>query len=103
MRICLYTDTALPKIGGPDMVVDALARQYQAFGHDVSVLAPHPRRPLRARDEALPYPVERHPRFFSTRFLVPWYRWCLLGHHRRRPFDVLHCHGLYPSAYLAAL
>ena len=47
MRICLYTSTALPKIGGQEMAVDALARQYQAQGHEVVVLAPHPRLPLR--------------------------------------------------------
>jgi glycosyltransferase involved in cell wall biosynthesis len=103
MRICLYTETALPKIGGQEMVVDALARQFLALGHDVVVLAPHPRLPLRANDAALPYPVVRHPRFFSTRFLVSWYRWFLTRLQRKRPFDVLHCHGLYPSGYLAAV
>src|SRR5271170_2937557 len=103
MRICLYTETALPKIGGQEMVVDALARRYQALGHDVVVLAPHPRLPLRANDGSLPYPVVRHPRFYSTRYLVSWYRWFLLRLFRKRPFDVLHCHGLYPSGYLAAL
>ena len=103
MRICLYTETALPKIGGQEMVVDALARQFQGLGHDVVVLAPHPRLPLRANDGALPYPVVRHPRFFSTRFLVSWYRWFLTRLFSKRPFDVLHCHGLYPSGYLAAL
>ena len=35
MRICLYTETALPKIGGQEMVVDALARQFLALGHHV--------------------------------------------------------------------
>ena len=27
MRICLYTETALPKMGGQEFVVDALARR----------------------------------------------------------------------------
>jgi glycosyltransferase involved in cell wall biosynthesis len=103
MRICLYTDTALPKVGGQEMVVDALARQFQDMGHHVVVLAPHPRLPLRARDHELPYPVARHPRFFSTRRLVDWYRWWLLRARRKHRFDVLHCHGIYPPAYLAAL
>ena len=103
MRICMYTETALPKMGGQEMVVDALARQYQRQGHDVVVLAPHPRLPLRANDATLPYPVVRHPRFYSTRYFVAWYRWWLLRLKRTRPFDILHCHGLYPSGYLAAL
>src|SRR5262245_1179399 len=103
MRICLYTETALPKMGGQEMVVDALARQFQALGHDPVVLAPRPRRPLRPDDAGLPYPVVRHPRFFSTHWFVSWYRWFLLRHYARNPFDVLHCHGIYPPGYLAAL
>ena len=102
MRICLYTETALPKIGGQELVVDALARQYQSLGHEVCVLAPYPRR-LRTSDASFPYPIYRHPRFFSTRLLVSWYRWWLLRLQRRFPFDVLHCHGVYPPGYLAAL
>lgn len=103
MRVCLYTETALPKTGGQELVVDALARQYQSLGHEVVVLAPHPRLPLRPRDDLLPYPVVRHPRFYSTRWLVGWYRWWLLRLARGSGFDVLHCHGLYPPGYLAAL
>jgi len=102
MRICLYTETALPKMGGQELVVDALARQYQKLGHEACVLAPHPRR-LRTSDTSFPYPIYRHPRFFSTRFLVSWYRWWLLRLQRRWHFDVLHCHGVYPPGYLAAL
>ena len=45
----------------------------------------------------------RHPRFYSTRYLVDWYRWWLLRLYRSHRFDVLHCHSLYPPGYLAAL
>lgn len=103
MRICIYTETALPKMGGQEMVVDALARQYQALGHQVTVMAPQPRLPMRARDHELPYAVSRHVRFFSTRHGVSLYRWWLLRLRRKFPFDVLHCHGVYPPGYLAAL
>ncbi len=102
MRICLYTDTALPKVGEQELVIDALARQFLALGHEPVVLAPRPRK-LWTNDEAFPYPVVRHPRFFSTRFFVSWYRWFLERQYRQRPFDVLHCHGVYPPSYLAAL
>jgi glycosyltransferase involved in cell wall biosynthesis len=102
MRICLYTDTALPKMGGQELVVDALARAYAALGHQPVVLAPWPRKLSPGRDK-LPYPVMRHPRFYSTHFLTAWYRWFLQQHYQHHPFDVLHCHGIYPPAYLAAL
>jgi len=105
MRICFYTETALPKVGGQEMVVDALARQFSAMGHEVMVLAPHPRRPLRARDcdPGLPYRVRRHPRFFSTRRFVAQYRRFLVKACREFRPDVLHCHSVYPTAYLAGL
>ena len=103
MRICLYTETALPRIGGQEFVVNALARQFTALGHEAVVFAPRPTCPWRAHHRALPYPVFRHPRFFSMRHWVDWYRWWLLRLHRRRRFDVLHCHGLYPTGYLASL
>jgi glycosyltransferase involved in cell wall biosynthesis len=89
-------------MGGQELVVDALARQYQALGHDVAVLAPKPRR-LALDDGAYPYPVARHPRFYSTQYFVAWYRRYLLNHYRQRPFDLLHCHGIYPPTFLASL
>lgn len=103
MKICFYTSTALPKRGGQETVVDELARALMALGHEVIVLAPKPRRPLKADDRGSPYPVHRHPRFYSTRRLVHWYRAFLRGLYRREGFDLLHCHGIYPPGYIAAL
>jgi glycosyltransferase involved in cell wall biosynthesis len=103
MRICLYTETALPQVGGQEMVVDTLARAYQALGHRVVVLAPQPHSPYQTRDDHLPYPVVRHPRFVSSRYFVSWYRYFLVRLWQRRPCDVLHCHGLFPPGYLGAL
>ncbi|MCI0637456.1 MAG: glycosyltransferase family 4 protein [Gemmataceae bacterium] len=103
MRICLYTETALPNLGGQEWVVDALARQYLHMGHDVCVLAPPPHSPLRTADHLLPYRVYRHPRFVSTRYFVSWYRWWLLRAQRKHGFDILHCHSVYPPGFLAAL
>jgi glycosyltransferase involved in cell wall biosynthesis len=103
MRICLYTETALPQVGGQEMVVDTLARTYRALGHEALVLAPQPHSPYHAADEHLPYPVVRHPRFVSSRYFVSWYRYFLLQLWKRRPCDILHCHGLFPPAYLGAL
>ncbi|HEX4147352.1 MAG TPA: hypothetical protein VHY20_00130 [Pirellulales bacterium] len=66
MRVCLYTETALPKIGGQELAVDALPREYTAAGHEVAVLVQHPRHPLKTADHRLPYRVARHPRFVAT-------------------------------------
>src|SRR5204862_7713401 len=85
MRICLYTDTALPKMGGQEMVVDALARQFLALGHPPVVFAPKPRK-LSIRGESYPYEVVRHPRFFSTQYFIGFYKWFLLQHYRQAPF-----------------
>ena len=103
MRICLYTGTALPKRDGQEVVVDSLAREFMALKHEVVVLAPSPRSPIRVDDSRFPYPVVRHPRFYSTRRLVSWYRWFLFRIHRTFSFELLHCHGIYPPGYLAAL
>jgi glycosyltransferase involved in cell wall biosynthesis len=103
MRLCLYTETALPKIGGQELVVDALAREFTAAGHEVAVLAQHPRRPLKPADERLPYRVVRHPRFVSTWRLVRYYRHCLARLRKDFAFDVLHCHSVHPCGYLGSL
>ena len=98
----MYTDTALPKLGGQEMVVDALARQFIAAGHEVQVLVPRPKSSTKI-DRELPYPVVRHPRFVSTRWLVGWYRRYVMRLYRQWPFDVLHCHSVYRTGYVAAL
>lgn len=103
VKICIYTTTALPKIGGQELVVDALAREFQCLGHEVRVLAPNPRRRMPLDDQRLPYTVVRHPRYISTRYLVPWYRRYVLRLARQWPFDVVHCHGLYPAGFVAGL
>jgi glycosyltransferase involved in cell wall biosynthesis len=102
MRICLYTDTALPAVGGQEIVVDSLARQFLSLGHEPIVLAPAARRmPMSDRD--FPYLVVRHPRFVSTRHFMDWYKHWLVRAHRQHRFDILHCHSVYPCGYLAAL
>src|SRR6185437_3353010 len=103
MRICLFSATALPKLGGQEAVVDALARHYTLLGHRAVVLVQNPRAPLRPNDSQLPYPVVRHPRFISTRRFVGFYKRWLLKLHVRERFDVIHCHDVYPTGYLAAL
>jgi glycosyltransferase involved in cell wall biosynthesis len=89
-------------MGGQESVVDALARQFTALGHEPVVLAPRPPRALQADDSSLPYAVVRHPRFISTHRCVDWYRWYLAKLYHKYRFDVLHCHSVYPTGYIAA-
>ncbi|MEO8495488.1 MAG: glycosyltransferase family 4 protein, partial [Planctomycetota bacterium] len=102
MRVCLYTETALPVVGGQEVAIDALARQFQELGHDVVVLTLRPRRRQVADDSLLPYPVVRHRRYLSTRHLLGIYGASLSSVYRQYPFDVLHCHNVYPAGYVAA-
>ena len=102
MRICLYTNTALPKLGGQEIVVDALARQFLALGHEPVVLAPWRRSQGPFDPASVPYPVVWHPRFLSTHWFVARYGRWMAQLHRRHGFDVIHCHGTYPAGYVGA-
>ena len=73
VRVCFYTESALPLMGGQELVIDALARQFIELGNQVVVLAPHPGRARPLPDPDLPYDVVRHPRFISTRRCLGWY------------------------------
>jgi glycosyltransferase involved in cell wall biosynthesis len=105
MRICLYTWTFLPKLGGQELVVDALARAFTALGHPTTVLAPRQKgltsAAIAANDQSLPYPVVRHPRFISTQHFLGWYARYVRAARGRHPFDILHAHEVHPSAYVA--
>jgi len=100
MNLCLYTATFLPTIGGAELVLHALASALAVQGHSVTVLAPFVRR-ADNRVEA-PYRLRRYQRPSSKRFGVHQILLYLLHEYWRRPFDVLHCHGAYPPAYVGA-
>jgi glycosyltransferase involved in cell wall biosynthesis len=102
MKICLYTETAIPMLGGQALVVDALARQFHGMGHEAVVLAPRQRHAGTLDESSLPYRMARHPRVFSTRWFVTWYGRWLEKLHREHQFDVVHCHSTYINGYVAA-
>jgi len=85
------------------MVVDRLARALVARGHAVTVVAQASgeRRPPPVPE--VPYRVYRHPRLPPRHPGVVGHQRYLLAAHARHPFDLVHCHGLYPHAFLAAL
>lgn len=99
LSICLLSDVSLPSLGGAQTVLDSLARRLVALGHRPVVVVPPRREP--GHDE-FGYPLVRHQRMiskrFGTRLLVPR----LLALHRRRRFDLVHCHAAYPQAHVAS-
>lgn len=98
MKICFYTDTFLPSVGGAEMVLDNLARQLTRRGESVVVLAPGPGQD----DEKRGYPVVRYRKPFSKRLGVRQTLPKLLKLQAQQRFDVIHCHSAYPPAYVAA-
>ena len=98
LRVCHFTYSFLPLIGGMEEVIHNLSLAMLNKGCEPYVFAPR----ARGRDNRLevPYKVLRYSRPSSRRFglrqlLIPllWYR-------RKYKFDILHCHGVYPPGYV---
>ncbi len=101
MNIGLFIGRALPKIGGSELVVDGLARAFVAQGHRTCVIAPRPKWWSFPDDSDKAYDVFRYPPHLSKTWGVDWYLRYLLRAHKKFSFDIIHCHELYPQAYLA--
>ncbi len=101
MNICLLTPTFLPKLGGVEIIVSSLARQYIRAGHKVVVVTQWPRKGRgEPQDDTLNYPVIRYPRPVS----FFWLRSITQALYRARaelPFDVIHCHLAFPAGPVA--
>ena len=91
MRICLYTDTFFPLVGGAEMVLHNLATHLTADRQEVVMLAPY----IRRRDNHVDasYPIYRYAKPTSKRFgarqilvHLTWLYW-------RYRFQVLHGHS----------
>jgi glycogen synthase len=86
--------------GGLEEMIHNIAVSQLSHDCKAYVFAPF----VRGRDNEMdvPYKVLRYSRPSSRRFglrqlLIP-----LLWHHLKYHFDVLHCHGVYPSGYVGA-
>ena len=101
MRICLFTPTFLPSIGGQELVVDQLARQYNRLGHDAAVLAQHAHRWGTGQMGELPYEVVRFRKPFSQVRGVSVLQRALVKLRRRWPYELIHCHSTYPTGFAA--
>lgn len=99
VRICHFTSTFFPRVGGVEIVVSNLARCQHEQGHRVTVITPT----IRGIDNRVdvPYRVVHYSRPSSKRFLTRQVLLRLLWEHSRDPFDVLHCHSAYPHGYVS--
>jgi len=100
LRICLYTSTYYPTVGGQEEVVDRHARFLWERGHQVVVLAPFVRHCDNRLDR--PFPVVRFAKPTSQRYGVSQVAVYLAWIRIRWGMDLLHAHGLYPSGFVAS-
>lgn len=99
MRILLYNNSHLPRIGGKEIVVHQLALAYRALGHDVALAGPGGW--WRFRHFQAEYPIHRWPRLPGLPKELVW-RAQYARIARRFDCDVVHAHTTYPSGWVAA-
>jgi glycosyltransferase involved in cell wall biosynthesis len=104
MHICLFTPTFLPKIGGAEAAVDAIARGLSARGHDVTVAAQEPSKEqaLVLDPAGLPYRLVRFARPWSRGLGVSVVARHLSRLHREKRIDALEAHFLYYTGWVGA-
>jgi glycosyltransferase involved in cell wall biosynthesis len=99
MKIVLYVNSFLPSIGGREVVVHYLAREYKRMGHDVRVFGPSGW--ITHRRLRFEYPVHRWPTLrglFVEKVVNAQLRldigiWGC---------DIIHAHNTFPNGYAAA-
>lgn len=97
MRVCLFTPTFLPSLGGAELAGDRILRGLQARGHEVQVLCQNHGEP-----GDLPYPVTRYRRPQAQNLWPEVLSWHVRKVYHNRPFDVMLAFYGYPTGYAAA-
>ncbi len=89
----------LPRPGGVPRNTHKLVLALRKAGVDVEVLAPH-----EEGDQGLSfsYPVYRYPRWPVKRIFTRAYLFWLLKIYNQKAFDIIHCHGVDPAAYVSS-
>ena len=98
MRICLFTPTFLPAVGGAEKDADMIARGLIQRGHEVTVLAPR----FSGSMPSVPYRVERYARPWRQHLWPEVLGLKLRRAHRRHRFDTVLAFYAYPTGYVAA-
>lgn len=98
MRICLFTPTFYPKIGGAERNADLLARELTRRGHFVGILAQWTDGPP---PKNLPYPLRSYRRPPKQHLWPATLAWPLWRAYRAWRFDVVLAFWGYPNANAA--
>lgn len=99
MNILLYTNSYLPTIGGREIVVHYLAREYQKLGHNVRVYGPAGW--WKHRKLKFGYPLHRWPTLRGL-FREKVNRFTFMLDRKIWGADIVHAHSTYPCGYIAA-
>ncbi|BAM02797.1 glycosyltransferase family 4 protein [Phycisphaera mikurensis] len=99
MRICLFTPTFYPHVGGAELDADLIARGLVARGHRVTVLTQKLKAGPPPAD--LPYPVAFYRRLFKQHRLPAAPALALHRLHKRERFDAVLAFYSYPCGYAA--
>src|ERR1041385_403422 len=99
MRICLFTPTFLPSVGGAERMADAIVRGLIDRGHRVSVLGPAAAGPT----PPLPYPVLQFRRPPALNLWPEMLCLAVRRAYRLHPFDVMLAFYGYPTGYAGSL
>jgi glycosyltransferase involved in cell wall biosynthesis len=99
MKICLFTPSFLPEVGGMEVVIDRLARQFKNMGLEPVVIAQKSRHNTQTIE--LPYKVIYYPRPHSAVWLLGSVERMLINEHQVHRFDIIHAHMAYPTGYIA--
>jgi glycosyltransferase involved in cell wall biosynthesis len=101
MRICLFTSTFLPKIGGHEVAMDELAKRLTVMGHEVVVLAQTASRWRWRETLDRPYRIEWFSKPISQKWAIGKFRRVLARLFLKWPFEVIHTFSSYPTGFAA--
>ena len=99
LKILLLDNSHLPIVGGKEVVVHHLAREYKKRGH--CVLLAGPGAYWTHRNFSAGYPIQRFP----TLPLISYEKstvWQTKNVLKRNQFDIVHAHTTYPNTFSAA-
>jgi len=97
MKICLFSTSFFPKIGGAEFAIHYIAKYLTKLGYKVVVLVPQ-YRGVKEETESN-YEIHRYKLLPQLLFLEPTLIAHLSLERIKKQFDILHCHFAYPPGY----